>query len=423
MPRPSRRPSRRRPTTTASRTARARRPAWTVPDCRRFTGYKPCFPGTRCYETCVDPSPYGTRILIINLDAMGNVLVTTSILPALKRLYPQSHISWITLKNAAPLLAFNPYVDRVYTWEPEQWLILQSLQFDLLLNVDKSVRSGALAGSVTATARRGFGINRNGVIVPLNPEAGENYILGLDDHIKFRVNQKTGPRLLCEQFKLPYRRDRYVLPLSAGENAWVEEFKRAHDLADRDGNAPDLIVGFNTGCSELYPNKKMTVEQHVELIRRLRSVGGVRLVLLGGPEDTLRNAEIARQAGDAVVQTPTTEGVRRGLCAVDLCDVVISGDSFGMHAAIGRGKYIIVWFGVSCWPEIELFDNGLKLIPHGLECSPCWKKECPYNLECIQQIDLDAVVKEVTRLRESRDELRSRARAAVELPGPGVRGA
>jgi heptosyltransferase-2 len=347
---------------------------------------------------------------------MGNVLVSTSLLPALKRLYPKSHISWITLKNAAPLLAYNPYVDRVHLWEPEQWLILQSLRFDLLLNADKSVRSGALAGSVAAATKRGYGITDRGVIVPMNPEAEENYLLGLDDHLKFRVNQKSGSRLLHEQFKVPYARDRYVLQLSADEAAYVEEFKRSHGLADGQGMSPDLVVGFNTGCSELYPNKKMTIEQHVELISRLRSVGGVKLVLLGGPEDTLRNAEIARQAGDAVIQTPTTEGVRRGICAVDLCDVVISGDSFGMHAAIGRGKYIIVWFGVSCAPEIDLYDNGIKLIPHGLECSPCWKKQCPYGLECIQQIDLDAIVGEVVRLKGKREELRATAKKAVELP-------
>ena len=171
MPRPSRRPSKRRPTSRVSRSPRSPQPAWSVPDCRRFTGYKPCSPGTQCYKQCVDPAPYGTTILIINLDAMGNVLVTTSILPALKRLYPQSHISWITLKNAAPLLAFNPYVDRVHLWEPEQWLILRSLKFDLLLNVDKSVRSGALAGAVAASTKRGFGITERGVIVPLNREA------------------------------------------------------------------------------------------------------------------------------------------------------------------------------------------------------------------------------------------------------------
>ncbi len=71
-----------------------------IPDCKRFTGYKPCFPGSTCYTDCVDPDPIGTRVLIINLDAMGAVLQTTAMLPAIKRKYPQSHISWVTLKNA-----------------------------------------------------------------------------------------------------------------------------------------------------------------------------------------------------------------------------------------------------------------------------------------------------------------------------------
>ena len=92
------------------------------------------------------------------------------------------------------------------------------------------------------------------------------------------------------------------------------------------------------------------------------------------------------------MSTPTTEGIRRGLCYVNVCDVVISGDSFGMHASIGLKKYVIVWFGLTCPQEIDLFGRGIKLIPEGLACAPCWKRECPYNLECIQMIDLDAIV-------------------------------
>ena len=60
--------------------------------------------------------------------------------------------------------------------------------------------------------------------------------------------------------------------------------------------------------------------------------------------------------------------------------------------AIGLKKYVIVWFGLSCAAEIELYDRGEKLIPQGLECSPCWKKVCPYNLECIQMIDLKKII-------------------------------
>ena len=374
-----------------SRKKSAALPRLAIPSCKHFTGYRPCFPNTRCYEECVDLEAIGKKILVVNLDAMGNVLVTTSLLPALKEKYPSSAIFWITLRNAAPLLENNPFLDRVYVWEPESRLVLQHMEFDLVLNADKSQRSCAFTNSLHSREKLGFGLNKNGQIIPLNKEAHYNYLLGLDDDLKFRVNQKTVQQIQSEQFKLKYKRREYTLELSNEEKEFCETYKRENGL-----ESGTLIVGFNTGCSELYPNKKMTVDQHVELIERLSGISGIRLLLVGGPEDTQRNAEIMRSVGGKVHNTPTTEGVRRGLCYINLCDVIVSGDSFGMHAAIGLKKYVIVWFGVSCPVEIDLYDRGVKLIPEGLECSPCWKRSCPYNLECIQMIDLDAVVHHVT---------------------------
>jgi len=365
-----------------------------IPSCKHFTGYKPCFPGTTCEKVCERPLPIGTRILLINLDALGNVLATTSILPAIKRRYPESHITWITLKNAAPLLQNNPLLDRVFLWDAESRMIIEAEEFDLVLNVDKSPRSGAFAQRVKAKEKLGFGINRDGVIIPLNPEAEENYMLGLDDHLKFRVNQKTVPQLQCEEFRLPYARDKYILNLGPDEERYCEGYKEEHGIS-----SAELVVGLNTGCSDLYPNKKMTVDQHIGLIERLRKAGGMTLVLLGGPEDTLRNAEIARWAGRTVINTPTTEGVRRGICYENICDLIITGDSFGMHVGIALGKYVVAWFGLSCWTEIDLFDHGRKFIPEGLECSPCCKRTCPYNLECISMVDLDGIVDEVLKYR------------------------
>ncbi|MDQ7053625.1 MAG: hypothetical protein Q9P14_12270 [candidate division KSB1 bacterium] len=49
-------------------------------------------------EGCPDPQPYGKKILIINLDAIGDVLMTTAQLPAIKRAYPESTIFWLTAK-------------------------------------------------------------------------------------------------------------------------------------------------------------------------------------------------------------------------------------------------------------------------------------------------------------------------------------
>jgi len=375
-----------------------------IPDCKNFTGYKPCFPGEKCLEKCADPRPYGTKILIVNLEAMGNVLVSTTLLPAIKRKYPASTISWITLGNAARLLENNPYIDNVYIWGPESWLRLVALKFDVVMNIDKSVSSCAFTMAVRSGKKLGYGLNGNGQIIPLNTEARYNYTLGLDDHLKFRINRKTTSQLLTEAMGLQYKRDEYVLRLTQEEEQFCMKARREYGLPasrSRAGGVSPLIVGFNTGCSPLYPNKKMTVEQHLVLVEQLSGREGVRLLLLGGPEDTERNSEIARHAGDKLIGTPTTGGVRRGICYVNLCDVVITGDSFGMHAAIAMKKHVIAWFGLSCPQEIDLFSRGVKLVPEGLECSPCWKRECPFNLECIQMIDLERIVAEVARFQMS----------------------
>jgi heptosyltransferase-2 len=139
----------------------------------------------------------------------------------------------------------------------------------------------------------------------------------------------------------------------------------------------------------------MTIKQHVQLINEIGKDNDKVIVLLGGREDTERNLQIAdsmnKDIKHNIISTPTTLGLRRGACFMDICDIVISGDSFGMHMAIALRKYVIAWFGLSCAVEIELYGRGEKLIPEGLECSPCWKRVCPYNLECIDMIDLNKI--------------------------------
>ena len=144
----------------------------------------------------------------------------------------------------------------------------------------------------------------------------------------------------------------------------------------------------------------MTIEQHQYLIEKLLENKKYKILLLGGPEDTERNEQIYSKFNDEIINTPTNLGVRRGACFEDLTDVIITGDSFGMHLGIALKKYIIVWFGVSCWAEIELYNRGVKLFDENLECSPCWKKECPYDLECIKNIDLNIMLDEVDKYFE-----------------------
>lgn len=362
-----------------------------APKCKRFNGYKPCFPDHNCWDDgCKENEPIGTKILIINLDAMGDVLMTTAQLASLKKEYPASSIYWITLPNAAALLKHNHYLEQVFTFSFESILILEHMTFDIVLNVDKSQRSAALLNKINAKEKRGFGLNEDGKIVPVNEGALYNYRLGMDDNLKFNVNTKFGQQYLAETFEIPYERNEYVLNLTDEEIAFTEAYKNSAGI-----QKDDFVVGFNTGCSLLFPNKKMTVGQHITLIERLLAKDKYKIILLGGPEDTERNAQIAEPFGDKIINTPTTGGLRKGICYENIADLIITGDSFGMHLAIALRKYVIAWFGLSCQQEIDLYDRGIKLWPEDLSCSPCWKKNCPYNLECIDMIDLDTIIEEV----------------------------
>src|SRR5574338_19185 len=377
-----------------------------IPSCKNFSGYKPCYPDHDCWKDgCKDNRPIGTKILIINLDAMGDVLMTTAQLPAIKKKFPESTIYWITLKIAAPLLYHNEYIDQIFVYDFESISILKEMEFDIIMNVDKSQRSCALLNSVKADKKLGFGLDINGTIIPVNEGAYYNYSLGMDDHFKFRINQRTGQDYLAETFELEYNRDEYIFNFSTDELRFIEDYKREVRLRD-----VDKIIGFNTGCSNLYPNKKMSVGQHIFLINKLLSKRKYKILLLGGPEDTERNKEIADYFKGRVINTPTLDGVRKGACYESIPQLIISGDSFGMHLAIALKKFVIAWFGVSCWSEIDLYDRGVKIYQEDLFCSPCWKKQCPYDLECIKNLDLNRMLTEVDNFFEGFDKIKVRER-------------
>lgn len=369
-------------------------PKTLIPDCRLFNGYKPCVPFKLC-AGCEDRVPMGVRVLLINLDALGTVLATTAQLPAIKRTYPDSHITWITRRNALPLLQHNPLIDHLVEWNDENRMVLQQQRFEIALNADKSREAAAFINTISAERKCGFGLNDNGAIVPLNAGAEYGYRLGVDDHFKFRVNQRTGNDILGEAWEVDFRRDEYVLHLPEAEREKCAQWR--HELGLE--SAP-LVIGFNTGCSALFSLKKLELETQAEAIKQLgRELPEAKIILLGGREDTERNQRLVELTNGVAIPTPTTLGLRDGIILENLADIVVSGDSLGMHIAIGLKKHVVAWFGLSCAAEIELYNRGVKII-RDLPCAPCWKKVCdmPHGPICVTEFKPEWIVEAVKSL-------------------------
>src|SRR5262249_4483423 len=144
--------------------------AW---DCKFFLGDRPCVwhkqSGVVC--VCEHYEPVEERLLIVKLEAMGDVLRSTALLPPLAEVHPRAAITWITRKESVPLLQRNRFVAEVLELGPEALVHLQTRSFDRVINLDASKTSAALATAARSRRKDGFVLDERGIVQPTNEAA------------------------------------------------------------------------------------------------------------------------------------------------------------------------------------------------------------------------------------------------------------
>ncbi|MBI4618826.1 MAG: glycosyltransferase family 9 protein [Desulfobacterales bacterium] len=353
-------------------------------DCKHFVGEKPCRYKLLC-EDCDKYAPMGSRILIIKLAAMGDVLRTTPILRGFKRKYPESHITWLTDENVYGLLKENPLIDRLLVFNVETVLRLEVEEFDLLLCLDKEPRATALAIKIKAKEKLGFGMSPEGNVFPLNEESVYLFKLGLSDPLKFVINAKTYPELIYESSRLEYQQDEYILTIPDEDVNYARSFLLKHGISEE-----ALIIGLNTGAGDIFANKAWTIDCFVELIETVSSEMDAKILLLGGPNEIQRNREICSRIKYLVYDVGCHNTLQQFCALINLCDLVVSGDTIAMHIAIALRKLVVAIFGPTCAQEIELYGRGRKIVSE-LGCGPCYKRECNKEVNCMNTISVDEV--------------------------------
>ncbi|MCX7019554.1 MAG: glycosyltransferase family 9 protein [Candidatus Sumerlaeota bacterium] len=380
-------------------------------DCALYNGYKPCRHGNECagcpyYEPLTnDPAekaaagaPFlaGTaqaaatpssragggpcRILIIKTGAMGDVLRTTTLLAPLSRAYPGGHVTWVTNPSAVPLLIANPRIGELLAMGGETCRALEGREFDLLLNFEKEKEPLALAGCVRAARRIGFAPTRWNTPTVFNPESRYALLLGISNELKFRINTKTYPEIICDMACLEYRRDHYVLCLTDASGVRRREI----GALIKASGAGAARVGLNTGCGAVFRTKQWTLDGWLELIGILLERAGANLLLLGGKAETELNRRILERA-PGLIDTGCGNTLEQFFGIVDACDLVITSDSLAMHIAIALGKHTVAIFGSTSHVEVDLYDQGEKIVTD-FPCSPCYLKECFKDPTCMMAL-------------------------------------
>jgi len=224
-------------------------------DCRHFQADRPCSPhkktGVHC-DDCSEYDPIKTRILVIKLNAVGDVLRTAGIIPALRSKYPGAHITWITAKDAVLLLEMVPGIDRI--WAHDGFLLERLLTepFDLVLGLDNSKDSAALVYLSRSDKKLGFSLDDSGHLIPLSPAAEIWFQMGLWDDLK-RANRRTYQDILWDICELPK-------PTNPPDVVLAESLKTKAEAFAEDAKLTDLkpVIGFFSGAGNRWPQKALS---------------------------------------------------------------------------------------------------------------------------------------------------------------------
>ena len=355
-------------------------------DCRFFKGDRPCDPhkenGIKC-DDCNFYQPIKNKILVIKLDAVGDVLRTTSILNPLKKKYPDSYIEWCTRLNSLELFKGNPLVDEVLSVENDSLFRISAEEYDVVINLDTSKISSAIASNASAKEKYGFVLNKKGYVEATSASAQQWLEMSAFDDVK-KSNQKTYQQIIYEILDLDLPIEPPILHITDKDRAKIAAKDFVKNLSPE-----KPVIGLNIGVGTKWPSKGWPLNNWQELIEKLGSEK-YNLLLLGGPEEVGIVNQL-KKVYKCLIDTECDNSLLEFAAIVDLCDLVITADTLALHVATALQKKIVALFGPTSANEIELYEKGIKLISPK-DCKCYYRKHCSENISCMEKITSDMVV-------------------------------
>lgn len=361
-------------------------------NCAYFKGDRPCNPhkekGMKC-DDCPEYKLISYKILIIKLDAVGDVLRTTSILKPLKKKYPDSYIDWCTRKNSIELFRNNPLVDEVITIEDDALFRINAEEYDIAINLDTSKLSSAIAANASAKEKFGFVLNKKGYVEATSNAAQHWLEMSAFDDVK-KANTKSYQQIMYEILGLNLPIATPIIHISDNERKRIAAKKFVKNISQK-----KPVIGLNIGVGTKWPSKGWPLERWQELIKKLGN-SKYNLLLLGGPEEVAIIKQLKKEH-NFLVDTGCDNSLLEFAAIVDLCDLVITSDTLALHIATALDKKIIALFGPTSASEIELYGKGIKLSsPDGCKCF--YRKYCSEEVSCMEKITTAMVVEAVDSL-------------------------
>jgi len=208
--------------------------------------------------------------------------------------------------------------------------------------------------------------------------------------------------------KLPRTVDRFValglpreqpLPISAPAPHLIADSLNALLALQRLGRAlPETrVLGLCPGA-EYGPAKRWPAEYYAEMAN-VALKKGWEVWLFGSQKDAGVTANINTLTNNNCLDLGGKTSLGEAIDLMSLTHTVVSNDSGLMHVAAALGRKVIAIFGSSNPHHTPPMSKEAVILYLGLECSPCFERECPLgHLNCLKAIEPHMVIRSVPDL-------------------------
>ena len=151
------------------------------------------------------------------------------------------------------------------------------------------------------------------------------------------------------------------------------------------------IIGMMPGA-EYGPAKQWPITSYHELAAKLVKAG-YQVWIFGSQKEREIGEQIA-SAGEAVINLCGKTHLEDVIDLIALCHSVVTNDSGLMHVACATGRNVIAIYGSSSPAYTPPLSSNAEVIYRYLECSPCFKRECPLgHTNCLIEIKAEEVLR------------------------------
>ncbi len=341
-----------------------------------------------CIRPAQDSGP--KRILIIRTDRIGDVVLSTPVIKAVRQKYPQAYLAMMVSAVAGDIVAGNPYLDEVVLLDKrsrDRGLLgalrisrrIKREKFDLAIVLHPTIRAHLL--SFLAGIPQRIGYDRKWAFL-LTQKIAHKKQEGLRHESDYNFD-------LVRQLGIDGQNKEFYVPIKPGAESWLSQ------LLERSGiKQEDRLLCVHPGASCL--SKIWPAERFALVADSLADEYGFKPVIVAGSSDAAQAATVERAMRHNVLNLAGRTSLAQLASVLKRSSIFISNDSGPVHIACALGVPVVSIFGrdqkgLSPRRWGPCAENGIY-VHKGGGCLPCLAHECANGFKCLKNITVDDVL-------------------------------